>query len=269
MPERARRRTSPRSTSWRSSPPMTRPGRARRARSSGGRACIPVTSWTGGGPGTNEGRWRARQSPAAAGRRPAGRADRPAAEREGPAGAGAGQGPLRGRCPVKTAARPLDALRGRHLTRPGPVIRRAASAASRTAFPRARPPRRAYPGPRATPRSQNGICAQRTPTTDRDRGCTAGRSVTPKIASRAESRPLVTNLARYRRYECPGGRPGWYPRCPRASVLPLGVNSGAGPSAPESVAPACRDRRPLLPSGCGRLEQGQVRPGVLDRRGRP
>ena len=29
----------------------------------------------------------------------------------------------------------LDALRGRHLTRPGPVIRRAASAASRTASP--------------------------------------------------------------------------------------------------------------------------------------
>ena len=36
---------------------MTRQGRVRRARSCGGRACIPATSWTGGGPGT-AGRWR-------------------------------------------------------------------------------------------------------------------------------------------------------------------------------------------------------------------
>ena len=37
------------------------------------------------------------------GRGPAGCADRPAAERQGQAGAGAGQGPLLGRCAVKTA----------------------------------------------------------------------------------------------------------------------------------------------------------------------
>jgi hypothetical protein len=42
----------PRGTSWRSWPPMTPLGRARRARSCAGRACIPVTSWSGGGPAT-------------------------------------------------------------------------------------------------------------------------------------------------------------------------------------------------------------------------
>ena len=42
-----------------------------------------------------------------------GRADRPAAEGEGPAGAGAGQGPLRGGSPSKTAGALGDALRGR------------------------------------------------------------------------------------------------------------------------------------------------------------
>ena len=47
------------------------------------------------------------------GSRSAGRADRPAAERESPAGAGAGQGPLRGRRAVKTAGALGDDLRGR------------------------------------------------------------------------------------------------------------------------------------------------------------
>ena len=44
---------------------MTRRDRVRRARSCAGRACIPATSWTGGGPGT-AGRWRARQGLAGA-----------------------------------------------------------------------------------------------------------------------------------------------------------------------------------------------------------
>ena len=91
---------------------MTRRDRVRRARSCAGRACIPVTSWTGGGPGT-AGRWPGRRASRPPGRRPAGRADRPAAEREGPAGAGAGQGPLRGRCPVKTAGALGDDLQER------------------------------------------------------------------------------------------------------------------------------------------------------------
>ena len=65
VPERARRRGSPPSTNWRSSPPMTRRDRVRRARSCAGRACIPVTSWTGGGLGT-AGRWPGRAGPAAA-----------------------------------------------------------------------------------------------------------------------------------------------------------------------------------------------------------
>ena len=47
---------SPRSTSWRFWPRMTQPSRVRRARSCAGRACIPVTSWSGGGPAT-PGRW--------------------------------------------------------------------------------------------------------------------------------------------------------------------------------------------------------------------
>ena len=54
-----------------------------------------------------------RQPQRASGGRSAGRADRPAAEREGQAGAGAGQGPLRGGCAVKTAGALGDDLRGR------------------------------------------------------------------------------------------------------------------------------------------------------------
>ncbi len=62
------------------SPPTTRRGRVKRARSCAGRACIPVTSWIGGGPGI-AGRRRGpaaarrlirgmRRSPGCAGRRP-------------------------------------------------------------------------------------------------------------------------------------------------------------------------------------------------------
>ena len=42
---------------------MTPPSRARRARSCAGRACTPVTSWSGGGPAT-PGRWPAWPGPA-------------------------------------------------------------------------------------------------------------------------------------------------------------------------------------------------------------
>ena len=54
---------SPRSTSWRSWPPMTPLSRARRARSCAGKGCTPATSWSGGEPAT-PGRWQAWPAPA-------------------------------------------------------------------------------------------------------------------------------------------------------------------------------------------------------------
>jgi transposase-like protein len=56
---------------------------------------------------------RTGSAPRPPGRRPAGRADRPAAERKGQAGAGAGHGPLRGGCPGKTAGAFGDDLQKR------------------------------------------------------------------------------------------------------------------------------------------------------------
>src|SRR5664280_2426914 len=85
---------------------------ARRARSCAGKACTPATSWTGDEPGTPARwpRWPSRGTTPAGS---AGRQDRSALPGEGPTGAGAGQGPLRGDSPVKTAGALGAALRER------------------------------------------------------------------------------------------------------------------------------------------------------------
>ena len=65
MPERARRRSFTAQYKLEVLAAYDAAGPVRRARSCAGRACTPVTSWTGGGPGT-AGRWRARRGLAAA-----------------------------------------------------------------------------------------------------------------------------------------------------------------------------------------------------------
>ena len=97
---------------WRSWPPTTPRRMARRARCCAARACTPATSWSGGGPATPARwpRWRRRAAASGVTRRPSGS---PAWRREAAAGAGAGQGPLRGGCAGKTARALGDALRER------------------------------------------------------------------------------------------------------------------------------------------------------------
>ena len=89
VPERARRRTFTAQYKLDILAAYDAAGPGEKGALCAGRACIPVTSWTGGGPGMPE-RWPDRDGPWAPGGRSTGCADRPVAEREGPAGAGAG-----------------------------------------------------------------------------------------------------------------------------------------------------------------------------------
>ncbi len=116
VPERSGVAGSPRSTSWRWSPPTTPRRTGIRAPCCAGKGCIPVTSSSGVKPvmpaGCRHLACRAAASPVTGMR-----IGSPSWSGQGAAGAGAGQGPLRGGCAGKTARALGDTLR-EHRHRP-------------------------------------------------------------------------------------------------------------------------------------------------------